>query len=67
VKKARYRYSWLRGDEIVTRWDNSPHHPELETHPHHKHELGRFSECPEPSIDSLLESIEKNLTAKKTY
>ncbi len=34
VNKVRYRYTWLLEDAVLTRWDNAPHHPELETYPH---------------------------------
>ena len=27
-------------DEMVFRYDNAPHHPEIATYPHHKHVKG---------------------------
>ncbi len=27
-------------DKMVFRYDNAPHHPEVATHPHHKHIRG---------------------------
>ncbi len=34
----RYAYYWLKqNDELRVGWDNAPHHPEVSTHPHHKH------------------------------
>lgn len=34
----RYAYYWLKhNDELRIGWDNAPHHPEVSTHPHHKH------------------------------
>ncbi|MCF8128560.1 MAG: DUF6516 family protein, partial [Deltaproteobacteria bacterium] len=33
-----YRFHWQdRNGVLVKRWDNAPHHPQLETHPHHVH------------------------------
>jgi len=34
-----YRYQWMDGDRAVLRrrWDNTPHHPEVEGFPHHCH------------------------------
>jgi len=33
-----YSYWWLDiNDELIEGWDNSPHHPEIETFPHHRH------------------------------
>lgn len=33
-----YSYYWLRPDNsLILGWDNAPHHPEVDTFPHHKH------------------------------
>lgn len=34
-----YRYQWMGADKktLRRRWDNTPHHPGLETFPHHIH------------------------------
>jgi hypothetical protein len=32
-----YRYHYQRPDEPVITYDDTPHHPELETFPHHSH------------------------------
>ncbi len=33
-----YSYYWLTADnELIIGWDNAPHHPQIVTHPHHKH------------------------------
>ena len=33
-----YRYHWqASAGNVILRYDNAPHHPELETFPHHKH------------------------------
>nr|MDO8077872.1 DUF6516 family protein [Candidatus Freyarchaeota archaeon] len=66
VNKVRYRYTWLLEDAVLTRWDNAPHHPELETYPHHKHEAERVWKCSEPSLASILDNIEKKLTSART-
>ncbi|MEX2723214.1 MAG: DUF6516 family protein [Candidatus Freyarchaeota archaeon] len=66
MNKVRYRYTWLKGNAVLTRWDNAPHHPELETYPHHKHEDKRVWKCAEPSLASILEIVEKKLTSTRT-
>ncbi len=34
----KYAYYWLTPtDEIIRGWDNAPHHPEVDTYPHHVH------------------------------
>ncbi len=38
VSVSKYSFQWQ--DDAGTlrfRWDNAPHHPEIETHPHHLH------------------------------
>ena len=35
---TKYRYHHMTAeDELVFRYDNAPHHPEIGTYPHHKH------------------------------
>lgn len=34
----KYAYHWqTKTGKLITRWDNAPHYPKLETQPHHKH------------------------------
>lgn len=34
-----YRHHWQDSSgRVIKRWDNAPHHPELDTFPHHLHE-----------------------------
>ena len=36
--KRKYSYHWQdAGGNLISRWDNSPHHKGLSTFPHHKH------------------------------
>ncbi len=35
----KYRHHWQGTDgQVIERWDNAPHHPEIETFPHHLHD-----------------------------
>ena len=39
--RLKYRVHLMDvNDEMVFRYDNSPHHPEISTYPHHKHVKG---------------------------
>ena len=39
VKAIKYSFHWQRDDgQIIKRWDNAAHHPEIETYPHHLHD-----------------------------
>lgn len=35
--RIHYAYAYMRQGQHVFRYDNAPHHPEIVTHPHHKH------------------------------
>ena len=49
-----YSYYWLRPDEtVIMGWDNAPHHPEIETFPHHKH----IKETVAPSSQTDLRAV----------
>ena len=38
VVKSRYSYHYQNSEgKLIFRYDNAPHHPEVETFPHHKH------------------------------
>ena len=61
----KYSFHWQRRDGTpIYRWDNAPHHREIDTFPHHLHE----GECgvaqAHASVDvfAVLEVIEKRLT-----
>jgi len=35
----KYRHHWQNHDgQVIKRWDNAPHHPEIDTFPHHLHD-----------------------------
>ena len=58
--KVHYAYTYMRNDERVFRYDNAPHHPEIRTHPHHKHQGQRdvLSAAYEPTLSQVLSEIE---------
>jgi hypothetical protein len=58
-KKYKYHFRDL-DDELVFRYDNVPHHPEIKTFPHHKHSKGKIAESNEPDLIEVLQEI-KNL------
>lgn len=60
VRKIKYRYTWLdEKGEVLSRWDNAPHYREVSTFPHHKHGSKGVSGCREPSLEAILNEIEK--------
>jgi hypothetical protein len=59
--RVHYAYTYVREGERVFRYDNAPHHPEIVTHPHHKH-IGpsdRLAPADQPSLNQVLAEIEE--------
>ena len=64
----RYAYYWLKqNDELRIGWDNAPHHPEVSTHPHHKHIdiQDNIQASDEINLEDVLRLIKKRLEAEK--
>lgn len=59
IIRTKYRYHLQTiGDELVARWDNSPHHKEIDTFPDHCHlRDGSIVSSPVMDIASVLEAI----------
>ena len=57
--RVHYAYTYVRERQRVFRYDNAPHHPEIVTHPHHKH-IGpsdRLAPADQPSLSQVLAEI----------
>ncbi len=62
LAKNKYSYHWQNTDnQLIVRWDNAPHHHQLSSFPHHRHEGGSIHESPRLTIDEILAEIEKRL------
>ena len=60
----RYAYYWLKqNDELRIGWDNAPHHPDVSTHPHHKHIAMQenIQASDETSLEDVLRFIKMKL------
>jgi len=61
--RVSYAYTYIREGQRVFRYDNAPHHPEIFTHPHHKH-IGpsdRLVPADQPTLSQVLAEIESLL------
>ena len=56
--QSKYSYHWQtsRGRMLI-RWDNAPHHPEVSTHPDHKHEGKRLVPSARVSVEDVLAEL----------
>ena len=54
----KYRFQYMTGDgQMIFRYDNAPHHPELASFPHHKHLPNKVIPSSMPSIKDILNEI----------
>ena len=63
VTTTKYRHHWQDGEgHLLKRWDNAPHHPRVETFPHHLHD-GAEEQVVSHSAVTGLEVLQKILAA----
>jgi hypothetical protein len=61
-RERKYAYHWSDSlGNLICRWDNSSHWPNISTFPHHKHIGDNVIESTETSIADVLHSISKKL------
>lgn len=54
-----YRYHYQDPSaNLVFRYDNAPHHPEVPSHPYHKHASDAVLGSPRPSIAQVLHEVQ---------
>jgi len=54
----KYRLHYMNSaGQMLFRYDNSPHHPEIDYHPHHKHTPDKIGPSNIPSINDVLKEI----------
>jgi len=64
VELVGYRFHWQdRERELIKRWDNARHHPELKTFPHHMHTGGdeKVRESASVTLSEVLRGIESEI------
>jgi len=60
VSNDEYSYSFHWQDEnglLIIRWDNAPHHKQIQTYPHHKHLGEKILASDEMTLEGVLEYI----------
>lgn len=64
MRLAMYAYHYQDArNEIVFRYDNTAHHMQVETFPHHKHSGKSILSSQPPSLETVLAEIETLITA----
>lgn len=55
---AKYRLHYMNSNkEMIFRYDNASHHPEVSSFPHHKHIQNKVVDASMPSIKNVLNEI----------
>ena len=59
ITLEKYSFHWQdKNKNLVLRWDNAPHHRELENFPHHLHIKGDAKPSVEPNFMDIIQKIE---------
>ncbi len=53
----KYSYSYVKNNKSLLRFDNAPHHDEIQTHPHHKHVKGEIYPLKKPEIGTFIKEV----------
>lgn len=57
-KRLKHRFHLQTSDnQMIVRWDNAPHHPEVKTHPDHIHVGQKIKASPPLNIPQALEAV----------
>jgi hypothetical protein len=60
--KRNYSFHWMdSANNLIIRWDNSKHHQEVITFPHHKHIEKRIEESFEICLEEVLKYIKNKM------
>jgi hypothetical protein len=62
--KLRYAYHYQNASgEIIFRYDNAPHYPNIPTYPHHKHVGSTVQPSSIPDLSEVLSEVEQMIFA----
>jgi hypothetical protein len=66
VDHLAYRYHFQdRENKLIFRYDNTPHFPQLENFPHHKHLPDNVIAVTRPSISEVLSEVDRFLKSQR--
>ena len=62
VKRLKYKYHLQSAiGDLIARWDNVPHHRDISTFPHHKHDKNGVHPSEHADLKSVLDQIIEEL------
>lgn len=61
----KYSYYWLdEHDRLLIGWDNTAHHPHIDTFPHHRHRAGQVEASREHNLEAVLTYISERISGR---
>ncbi len=65
INKKKYKYHYMNHKKtMIFRYDNSKHHFNIKSFPHHKHLPDKIESCDEPALIDILLEIQDILSSK---
>ena len=64
IERYTYSFHYHKNQKLIFRFDNTPHHPEVPSFPHHKHIATSIIQSNPPSLQDVLREIEFILSHK---
>jgi hypothetical protein len=62
VNRLHYKYHYQNSeDRLIFRYDNAPHHVDVKTFPHHKHDGTKIVEATPVDLSQVLQEIDQHL------
>ncbi len=61
VEKVYYSYHYQKGDRCIFRYDNTPHYPDLNGFPNHKHIDDEVLPADPPDLNDIVREIDATL------
>jgi len=62
IKRLKYKYHLQSGSgDLIARWDNVPHHRDIGTFPHHKHDKKDVHPSEPADLKSVIDKIIEGL------
>lgn len=66
ANERNYAFHWQTADkQLISRWDNAPHHRTITTFPHHRHKPEGIVESSDITLDSVLNLIQKQVGGER--
>ncbi|MCX9013999.1 MAG: DUF6516 family protein [Candidatus Methanoperedens sp.] len=57
-ERIKYKYQWQKENgDLIARWDNVPHHKEIDTFPYHMHDADGVHPSEDVDLEAIIDRI----------